>query len=258
GRVHVGDRLWKTSDPELDRRLRQSFEGETARFQRPLQMEVHGLASQPLTLIARDEQGHVVQLDSAVLLAEAHKQPMTTERLRHQLGRLGGTAFKLGELKNLLQGDVLLPMSELNRLRREVVLELESLRARPKRWTLIESNSQQQALAFKLAAQANRSDKERRLLALAAARAELIVLVRNLTQLKAALQCGVETIYCEFEDPKGYRESVAMVRQLQLAIGNRQLAIFVAPPRIFKMGEEWTLKQVRSCEADGYLVRNYD
>jgi len=24
------------------------------------------------------------------------------------------------------------------------------------------------------------------------------------------------------------------------------------------MGEEWILKQVRSCEADGYLVRNYD
>jgi putative protease len=36
------------------------------------------------------------------------------------------------------------------------------------------------------------------------------------------------------------------------------LEIFVAPPRIFKLGEEWTLKQVHSCEADGYLVRNYD
>ena len=36
------------------------------------------------------------------------------------------------------------------------------------------------------------------------------------------------------------------------------MEIFVAPPRIFKLGEEWTLKQVRSCEADGYLVRNYD
>ena len=32
----------------------------------------------------------------------------------------------------------------------------------------------------------------------------------------------------------------------------------MAPPRIFKTGEEWTLKQVRSCKADGYLVRNYD
>jgi U32 family peptidase len=44
----------------------------------------------------------------------------------------------------------------------------------------------------------------------------------------------------------------------QSAIGNRQSAIFVAPPRIFKSGEEWTLEQVRSCNADGYLVRNYD
>jgi putative protease len=34
--------------------------------------------------------------------------------------------------------------------------------------------------------------------------------------------------------------------------------IWVAPPRIFKPGEEWILKQVRSCDADGYLVRNYD
>ena len=56
--------------------------------------------------------------------------------MREQLGRLGGTPFKLGELKNLLAGEVLLPVSELNRLRREAVAELESLRAQPKRWTL--------------------------------------------------------------------------------------------------------------------------
>jgi putative protease len=32
----------------------------------------------------------------------------------------------------------------------------------------------------------------------------------------------------------------------------------VAPPRITKPGEEWILKQVQSCEPDGYLIRNYD
>jgi putative protease len=32
----------------------------------------------------------------------------------------------------------------------------------------------------------------------------------------------------------------------------------VAPPRITKPGEEWILNQVRSSNADGYLVRNYD
>jgi hypothetical protein len=56
--------------------------------------------------------------------------------LREQLGRLGGTPFKLGELKNNLSGEVLLPVSELNRLRREVAVELERLRTQPKRWTL--------------------------------------------------------------------------------------------------------------------------
>ncbi len=120
-RIQVGDKIWKTSDPELDRRLRQSYEGDKPRFQRPILMEVHGLAGKPLTLIARDELGHVVQLDSTMPLARAEKQPLTTDRLREQLGRLGGTPFKLGELKNSLAGDVLLPVSELNRLRREAV-----------------------------------------------------------------------------------------------------------------------------------------
>src|SRR5207244_762080 len=74
-RVHVGDRIWKTSDPELDRRLRQSFEGETPRFQRPIAFEVHGCAAKPLTLIARDELGHVAQFASAMPLTPAHRHP---------------------------------------------------------------------------------------------------------------------------------------------------------------------------------------
>src|SRR5205823_3766830 len=86
--------------------------------------------------------------------------------------------------------------------------------------------------------------------------ARLIVLVRNFAQLEAALKCGVETVYCEFEDPKKYRDAVSHVRNS--ALRTAHLALFVAPPRIFKMDEEWTLKQVRSCQADGYLVRNYD
>jgi len=135
-RIHVGDKLWKTSDPELDRRLRQSFEGNTPKFQRPIQMEVHGLAGKPLTLIARDELGHVVSLDSAMPLTLADKQPLTSDRLRQQLGRLGGTPLKLGELKNFLEGDIVLPVSELNRLRRGAVRELETLRSQPKKWSL--------------------------------------------------------------------------------------------------------------------------
>src|SRR5664280_1521759 len=58
-RVHVGDKVWKTSDPELDRELRRSFAGETPKYQRSISMEVHGRAHEPLTLLARDEEGHL-------------------------------------------------------------------------------------------------------------------------------------------------------------------------------------------------------
>jgi putative protease len=242
-RVHVGDKLWKTNDPELDKRLRQSFAGDAPRFQRPIEMEVHGLVANSLTLIVRDEIGHVVQLDSAMPLAKAEKQPLTTERLREQLGRLGGTPFKLGELKNLLTGEVMLPMSELNRLRREVVTELEMLRVRPNRWLLNEAgNWKSEAVIEKTASLAN---------------PELIVLVRSLQQLEAALKYGVQTVYCEFEDPKKYREAVTMFHTAR-GCSEPQGSIWVAPPRIFKTGEEWILKQVLSSNADGYLVRNYD
>jgi putative protease len=248
-RVHAGDRVWKTDDPELNKRLRQTFSGDKPQFQRPVSFEVHGLLGKPLTLILRDELGNVVQVASEMPLEKAEKQPLSTERLRDQLGRLGGTPFKLGELKNLLDGDVILPMSELNRLRRDAVQQLEVLRAQPKRWSLSECGVRNAECGVNPTANTTPAE------------AHLIVLVRNLAQLDAALHCGVHTIYCEFEDPKKYREAVTTfhtARGCESAIRNPKSAIFVAPPRIFKMGEEWIINQVRTCNADGYLVRNYD
>ncbi len=240
GRVRPGERVWKTSDPELDRRLRQTFAGDAVRFQRPVDFEVHGHAGVPLTLLVRDPAGgHVVRRDSAMVLVPAEQQRLTDDKLATQLGRLGGTPFRLGALVNQLEGAVILPVSELNRLRREVVGELEDLRAQPRRWELREERAHTPA-TFP---------------AMDGGEAELIVLVRSLTQLDAALAAGAATIYCDFEDPKGYREAVHRFRAFSDAPGR---TVRVAPPRVFKTGEDWILKQVRSSEADGYLVRNYD
>jgi len=251
-RVHVGDKLWKTNDPELDKRLRQSFEGDAIRYQRPIEIEVHGLVGKPLTFIARDEEGHVVKVESTMPLAKAEKVPLTEEKLRDQLGRLGGTPFKLGALKNFLSGEVLLPVSELNRLRREAVVELEKLRAMPKRWEMAESGNIQHST---FNAQPSTQTEP-----------QLIILVRDIPQLEAALKCGASTVYCEFEDPKKYREAVTLFHTARgccapsstLHPPSSSPGIFVAPPRIFKMGEEWIMNIVRSANADGYLVRNYD
>ncbi|MFQ3629090.1 MAG: U32 family peptidase, partial [Cyanobacteriota bacterium] len=65
----------------------------------------------------------------------------------------------------------------------------------------------------------------------------------------------LHTLYCEFEDPRKYRDAVELVRS---RADSESLEIFVAPPRITKPGETWILQQVRASQADGYLVRNYD
>ena len=251
-RVRPGHLVWKTNDPELDRRLRQSFEGEKIRFTRAVHLEVHGAVGTPLTLFARDDEGHVARADSTALLARAEKQPLTTERLRDQLGRLGGTPFHLGTLANALEGDAILALSELNELRRRVIADLDARRAAPKRWTLSPENA-----AANLLAPRDRTASP----APATAEAELIVVIRHLHQLEAAWAAGARTIYAEFEDPKKYRDAVARFRELQAAAADpaaRDATLWVAAPRVFKPGEEWILKQVLSAEADGYLVRNYD
>jgi putative protease len=246
-RVRVGDKVWKTSDPELERRIRRTFDGSHPEFLRPLQMEVHGAAGRPLTLVVRDDLGHRVSVDSALALAPARNQPLTVERLRDQLGRLGGSPFQLGQVNSFLEGAIILPMSELNRLRRESIAKLEELRAQPCRWTLSEPEPTVNCPSVVS------SDPLKK-------PADLIVLVRSLDQLDATLSCGVATIYCELEDPKKYREAVARYRQQHGPAGHTPwpAGIVVAPPRICRVGEEWILKQVRSSEADGYLVRNYD
>jgi putative protease len=241
GRVHVGDKVWKTSDPELDKRVRKTFEGDQLRFQRPISFEVHGAAGLPLTLIGRDEFGHIAKAESEMVLAPAEKHSLTPEKLSEQLGRLGGTPFRFGKIVSKLEGSLMLPISELNRMRRELTAEIERQRMAPKRWQLGRTG----ASPVPLGASPN-----------AVTEIDLIILCRSLPQIEAALAAGARTIYCDFEDPKRYREAVQLVHS-QSCTGPER-TIWVAPPRIFKMGEDWILKIVRSSNADGWLVRNYD
>jgi putative protease len=263
-RIHIGDKVWKTSDPELDRQLRQSYAGDTPHFQQPIDLEIHGELNQPLVVIARDKQGHVVQVESAMPLVEAHSKPLTADRLQDQFSRLGNTPFRLGTLTPHLNGSLMLPVSELNRLRREIVLQLETQRTHPKRWQLHPNAVLQTLLPSLPHTDAQSTDANR------VSSPTLIALVRTLPQLHAALSAGVQTLYCELEDPRQYREAVSVVREYGdrgAAIGDQGKTepptlstpqIFVAPPRITKPNENWILQQVRSANADGYLIRNYD
>lgn len=281
-RVNPGDRIWKTNDPALDRELRKTFEGDQSRFHRPVIAEVHGHAGAPLTLFLRDAGGHTVRADSTVPLARAETRPLNDEQLIAQLGRLGGTPFKLGSLVNKLEPGLMLPVSELNRVRRDAVARLDALRAEPPRWTL--THDKVGALVPKRPPSGLHADDQGRLRIAAPTPEpsgreedptfaqgsgghgnaphqdpELIASVRSTAQMEAAWNSGVRTIYCEFEDPKKYHEAVARFRELQAgAADSTGSGIWVLPPRVSKPGEDWIHRIVDSCNADGILARNHD
>ena len=251
-RVRVGDRVWKTSDQAFDRRWQRVSRTKKPLYFRGLRFLVSGSFGKPLQVRVNDDLGNVLTVDSQILLETAESRPLTDEVLTKQLGRLGGTPFELLSLENQLDDGLMLPVSELNRVRRSLVESLSSIRETRPAW-----HRSQEPFRAVLSERSEELDET--------SNPEFVVLIRKLEQLDPVLESGIRTIYCDFEDPKAYRSAVQQYRSArgdfrEAGAGGSATSegIFVAPPRIHKSGEEWVLKQVRSCDADGYLVRNYD
>ena len=124
--LKAGHRVWKTDDPELDKRLRQSFTGRIEpRRRMAVDLRVSGSAG-------RRTAGAVAPFaasgEISIPLQVARTAPLSTEKLREHLGRFGESGYALGEFENLLEGEVILPIGELNRLRRELVFQLDAER----------------------------------------------------------------------------------------------------------------------------------
>ncbi len=253
GRVRQGDLIWKTSDPELENRLRKTFADGAPLFQRPVTLIVKGSLGTPLKLTMIDHDHCAVHAESQTVLTSAQRRPLCEAFLREHLGRLGNTPFRLEHLRLELGSNLMLPVSDLNRLRRDACLQMVRKRESRSPWTVLSTppdgglfqkeSSPDEGLASKLPAVPT-----------------LIPLVRSLDQLNTVLELGHKLVYCELEDPKRYAEAVRLYRRTYPAhdaSSAGQSGLFVAPPRIFKPGEEWIMKIVEASGPDGFLVRNH-
>lgn len=260
-RVAVGDRLWKTSDPNFEKSVRQTYEGDKPKRTAPLWMMVSGSAGQPLKVEARDEEGMSWSTQSESNLEPAQNQPLTEERLLERLGRLGGTEYHLEGLKSQIDGDLIIPLRELNELRRNLAEQVRIGKGVGRRWEL-KSEPAGSTLKSRLKLEGNPAiGLEADLAPGTVPNIEWSCWIRRMDQLPAMEVLRPTRVYLEFEDPKKYREAMDWVRVRRQDPNWAQQnpwTIWVAAPRVFKPGEDWILKQTLSCDADGYLVRNYD
>lgn len=244
-RVRTGMRLWKTADGALERKLRATFAEETPRFARAISARVRGHCGGALQVAFDDDAGHTATVESAMALARAQKHPLSPKVLREQLGRLGATGFVLGKLEcEELEADVMLPVAELNRLRRALVEQLVASRAAPVRWEPGKEKELPTSPTPHTAPQALPPP-------------EIIPAIHLLEQLDAALASGAKTVYCEFEDLRNFAPAVARVRAFEQQAGTG-VELWAVPPRMFKQGEDALLRRIRDCGAEGFLVRNHE
>ena len=233
--LKVGDRIWKTNDPELDKRLRQSYGGRLeARNRQPFDVIVSGKAGGPLIFSSGD-----LSVSSLIPLERAIKAPLTEEKLRAQLEKTADSGLMLGDLAMQLEGEVILPLGEINRMRREL-LEKLIIASGPKRheeWTNWRTLFKQ---ANKNLTSPDGEDTT----------PTLLVLCRSMEQIGAALDAGITELYADFEDIRRYKDAVALVRE------RGSSRILLATPRIQKATEEGFFKLIENAEPDGVLIRN--
>lgn len=237
--------VWRTSDPALERRLRASFEGDGPRRRARIDLRAEGREGAPLVVTARDDQGHEARAATAAPLTPAARSPLDHDLLADKLGRLGGTPFELGGLEVRLEGACHVPVSELNRVRRELVTALEAARAAPPERPLAAPGRARALLADRApAALADRAP------ALPGDEAPLVVpLCRDDAHLEGALAAGAREVYLEWMEMVGLRRAVERARAAGCRVG-------VVPPRIQKPGDERVLEACLRLAPDALLVRS--
>jgi len=123
GRTRVGDRVFKTHDQELMSKARLSFQEGRESRKRAIKMILSGRIGSKIRLETIEGE-HRVLTESESQAMEAQNRPLDHEFLCKQLGRLGNTPFILKELITDISEDLIIPVSEINNLRRYAVEQL--------------------------------------------------------------------------------------------------------------------------------------
>ncbi|MFN0080336.1 MAG: DUF3656 domain-containing protein [Prosthecobacter sp.] len=231
--VQIGMRVFKTSDPALNRALRQSFEGDIPiRKQRQLDLHVTGKVGEPLVV-----HSGVHSIASTMALQAAMKRPLTPSAFIEQFSRLGGTEFELGSVQFDVEGEVMLPISELNRMRRDLIA-LASVADLSAKQTPASTGTLESLMPSR--GNAN-----------APAELQLHALCRTLAHIDAALVLGIPRLYLDFEDIRRYADAVKHIKA-----SSDTAQVWLATPRIQKSGEVGFFKLIERAEPHGVLIRN--
>lgn len=223
--VRTNDRVFKVFDANLMERARAYFARAEAVRRIPVKVSVTVAEGKPLEVSIEDIDGFIGQATTGFIAEKALKRPLTTETITKQIERLGTTVFALASLECDIQGQVMVPISEINDARRRAVEQLEAARLAKFNRPPLPKDKSIEVLLPKLRTAPMRN------------KPELVVNVDAMDKVKAAVDNGADIIMFGGEcfgkrelSAEDYRNAAAYVRE-----HNRKLIL--STPRLVLQGQ---------------------
>ena len=234
-KIQPRQRVWATGDSESTSLTQSAGREPERQGGHIIHLEVSGSAGVPLFVRALCSAGEY-SVESSMDLAAASGAGIDDALLRDKLGAFGGTLFRLGDLSAALPAGLHLPVTELKRLRREIVAALEPLMDRGPQYAINPEPQLPQLLGAATAPNAVGTP-------------QIVALVRTLAQLEAVIASGLQEVELDFMDFTGLTKAVDQAR----AAG---LKVTIATVRVQKPGEEAYDRRIEALKPDAVLVRH--
>ncbi|MCA9796853.1 MAG: U32 family peptidase, partial [Candidatus Eremiobacteraeota bacterium] len=194
--VRPGARVHVTSDPRAARGRQGSARGQD------LNLVVSGQAGGPL-LVEAGLGSRRARAQSQTSLAPSTGGGLDQQTLVDKLGALGGTSFRLNRLENKLEPGLFLPVSELKKIRRQLVDQLEA----------------QLQPAVRVCRPGPHVEILRQTVRPHPGPAYLVALCRQPEHLEAAIASGIERVELDWMEMVGLNAAVERARQAGLEVG---------------------------------------
>lgn len=238
-RVRRGQRVWVTQDPALVKNTDRLLSAGDPTGRLAVDLKVTGAAGVPLTVEAR--QGDFrVSVTSEIPLETSAAKGLDEGIIADKLGGFGGTAYHLRHLDvTALPAGMHLPVSELKRIRRAVVTELDAAWDVPRSHACAELPVWQSLKDLPIPKGIGDQGPRR-----------VVPLCRDLAQLDAAIDAGCTEVELDWMELVGLGKAVERAR-------SRGLKIHLATLRVTKPGEEPIDARLSELKPDGYVVRHW-
>jgi putative protease len=231
-----GNKVYRIKNKEILDNISASI--KTNKLKKDVKCKIKLEINKPITIDLYFSNYHITEVGSIV--EKARNQSLATHRIIKQFKKTGEYPFEMDIIEANIEEDVFIPISEINKLRRNALEKLSN--------AIIDFHKKE---PLEITPNSLTIDKH-----VDNIENNIFVLIRNIQQLNAVIQFNVEGVYIESE-----LIAIEEIKEMVDICNNKNIKSYVALPRIFnkKIQDKFMnkYKKIQELNVNGYLVRTY-